>query len=137
METDLKKMLKKHEGFKGKPYTDTVGKLTIGYGRNLTDNGISKEEAEIMLQNDINTAKQELLKVVPNILTLSPARQAVLIDMMVNLGATKFKKFKKLLAAIQKEDFKEAAKEMLDSQWAIQVGQRAKELSALMTKGHF
>ena len=50
-------MLKRHEGLRLKPYQDTIGKLTIGYGRNLDDRGISKEEAEYLLRNDISRVK--------------------------------------------------------------------------------
>ena len=48
--------IKRHEGLRLKPYLCTAGKLTIGYGRNLETNGISGDEAEYLLKNDIERA---------------------------------------------------------------------------------
>ncbi len=56
----LLSQLKTDEGFELKPYKDTQGKLTIGYGHNLTDNGISLSIAEQLLQDDINIATENL-----------------------------------------------------------------------------
>ena len=50
----LRSQLERHEGLRLKPYRDTVGKLTVGYGRNLEDVGISRDEADFMLDNDID-----------------------------------------------------------------------------------
>jgi len=52
--------------------------------------------------------------------------------MVFNLGPGGFGKFKKAIAAMKKEEWEEAANEMLDSRWARQVGNRAKELAAMM-----
>ncbi len=130
--TDL---LIKHEGLRLKPYRDTVGKLTIGVGRNLEDMGITKGEALYLLGNDINRVRLELIKIIEWFLTLNAVRQNVLIDMVFNLGITRFKRFKKLIAAIEAQDWDRAAKEMLDSRWARQVGQRAVELAKMMEDG--
>jgi lysozyme len=53
-------LLKKHEGLRLKPYRCSADKLTIGYGRNLDDVGISEEEAEMLLLNDLLTANIEV-----------------------------------------------------------------------------
>jgi lysozyme len=125
-------MLKRHEGFRNFPYEDTVGKLTIGFGRNLEDVGISKKEAEILLINDINKAIEDLISVLPESTTYGNSRFNALADMMFNLGKTKFRGFKKMIAALQSRDFKKAAEEMMDSKWAKQVGYRAKELARMV-----
>ena len=130
--TDL---LIKHEGLRLKPYRDTVGKLTIGVGRNLDDMGITRGEALYLLGNDINRVRLELIKIIKWFLTLNAVRQNVLIDMVFNLGITRFKRFKKLIAAIEVQDWDRAAKEMLDSKWAKQVGRRATELARMMRDG--
>ena len=59
----LMSMLKRHEGFRAFPYLDTVGKLTIGYGRNLSDVGISIEEAVTKIRGPKGTeVKLEIIR---------------------------------------------------------------------------
>lgn len=125
--------IKRHEGLRLKPYRDTVGKLTIGYGRNLEDAGLSPEEAEVLLRNDLFRCEAELREALGETYeALSPARKAALLDMIYNLGKTRFLGFKKMIAALKAGDFARAAAEMLDSRWAAQVGQRAQFLAEKM-----
>lgn len=128
-------LIKRHEGLRLKLYKCSQGKLTIGYGRNLQDCGISKAEAEFMLQNDIEKVLSDLNKSIPWYINLSENRQEVLIDMCFNLGIVEFLKFKNTLALIQKGDYLSASKAMLQSKWAGQVGKRASELSEMMRIG--
>lgn len=125
-------MIKRHEGFRQYPYKCTAGKLTIGYGRNLDDVGISKEEAEYLLDMDLDKHTEELDKVIT--WAVPKDVYAVLVDMHYNLGHERFMQFKNMLAALKKLDFKGAAKEMLDSKWAKQVPNRAAELANIMEK---
>ena len=127
-------LIKKHEGLKLKPYKCTSGKLTIGYGRNLEDNGISKAEAEQMLYNDIQNCYAECVKF-SFWNNLNEARQAVLIDMCFNLGITRLKQFKKMFAALGEGNYTLAAREMENSSWHKQVKTRAAELSQIMETG--
>ena len=127
-------LIKKHEGLRLKPYKCTAGKLTIGYGRNLEDNGISRYEADQMLFSDIQKCYTELVKL-PFWNQLNEARKAVLLDMCYNLGITRMKTFKKMLAALEVGAYNRAAKEMLDSKWAFQVKTRATELAEIMKTG--
>lgn len=129
---NLKDRIKQAEGFSKFPYTDSVGKLTIGYGRNLDDIGVSEAEAEFLLDNDLSIAKIELLSRFPWVESLSEARQSVLIEMSFNLGITRFSKFVGMLEAIQTGDWQTAADEMMDSKWAEQVGLRAQRLARIM-----
>lgn len=137
--TRLKAMLVRHEGLRLKPYRDTVGKLTIGVGRNLDDCGISNEEAAVLLDNDITRVWQELTKKLPFFGALSADRQNALVDMAFNLGLAALlppgKAFYKMLAAMEHADFEGAAREMLSSAWARQVGDRAGELAGIMLRG--
>jgi lysozyme len=131
--TDATKMLIKHEGFRLYPYVDTVGKVTIGIGRNLTDMGISEEEAYYFLWNDLNQAEREISNNLGHVFyTLPKAKQGVLINMCFNLGIKRFMGFKKMIAALKEKDYKKAAEEMIDSKWATQVGNRAIELRDIM-----
>jgi len=131
MNFDLKDRIKLHEGFSGKPYEGTSGKLIIGYGRNIQDNGITKSEAEFMLDNDIAGARTAADSF-KWFWILDKARQDVIIEMIYNMGLPTFLGFKKMIAALKKLDYSEAATQMLDSKWAKQVGNRADTLAAIM-----
>ena len=134
MET-LRDQLKRHEGYRQHPYEDSVGKLTVGYGRNLDDVGVSEVEADIMLKNDMDSAKATLTLYLPWTKRLSQARFDVLHNMAFNMGIGKLVGFVKMLSALRAGDFDKAADEMLDSLWAQQVGTRATELAAQMRNG--
>lgn len=124
----------RHEGLRLYPYKDTVGKLTIGVGRNLDDNGISETEALYMLNNDIDDVVEEA-KSFWWWEELDDVRQEVVLNMLFNLGLPTFKQFINTIKAIEEQNWNRAAKEMLDSRWAKQVGVRAIELSDAMRKG--
>lgn len=127
-------LIKKHEGLRLKPYKCTAGKLSIGYGRNLEDNGISAYEADVLLNDDIQNCYAQCIKF-PFWNKLNDVRQAVLLDMCYNLGFARLNGFKKMLKALGRLDYKTAAKEMLDSKWARDVKYRATELAELMKYG--
>jgi len=126
--------IKIDEGFRGQPYKDTVGKITIGYGRNLDDNPLTKDEAEYLLKNDLEKASKEAVKL-PYYSELHPSRRAIILNMIYNLGLTRFMKFKKMHKAISMKNYELAAAEMLDSKWAGQVGERAIRLANIMRAG--
>ena len=134
---NLIEQLKEHEGFRSKPYLCTAGKLTIGYGRNLDDVGISKDEAEELLMNDIRAATQELVRAYPFVDELDSVRFNCLVNMCFNLGISRLSKFKKMWAAIEAKQYRRASEEMLDSKWAKQVGVRAEELAYQMLTGEY
>lgn len=128
--------IKTDEGLRLKPYHCTAGALTIGYGRNLDAVGITEAEADAMLRADIIIAERGAEALVGNVWDqLSPARQAVLINMTFNLGRTRLAAFKNFLAALRAADYNTAASEMLDSRWANQVGDRATRLADQMRRG--
>lgn len=128
-------LLRYHEGLRLRPYTDTTGHLTIGYGRNLTDVGISLEEARMLLRADLAAAEAAVLDAFPWAAHLDQVRQAVLVDMTFNLGIVTLKRFTTTLAHLQFGRWDQAAAAMLDSRWASQVGQRAKNLAAMVRTG--
>lgn len=128
-------LLKKHEGLKLLPYTCTANKLTVGYGRNIEDTGISIEEAEFMLSNDIQAARVDLSIKTSYFDQLDEVRQAVCINMLFNLGWSRYTRFKHMNLALKDHDYTTAAEEMLDSRWAKQVGFRARQLSLMMKSG--
>ena len=124
------------EGFRSQLYKCPSDKWTIGYGRNLEDNGITELEAEILLKHDLQQAQDDASQYAgPVYLTLSPNRKAVLINMAFNLGLPRLSQFVKLKEALIKQDFAEAAVQMLDSRWHDQVGVRAQRLAKQMKEG--
>lgn len=131
----LKEQLKTDEGFSATPYKDSVGKLTIGYGRNLDDVQLSLKEADYLLETDINKALLDAEKAVDNFYLLDDVRQEVIINMVFNMGLPRFKGFKKTIKLIENNEFEKASKEMLNSKWANQVGRRALKLSTMMKVG--
>ena len=132
---ELELQLIDHEDLRLKPYRCSAGKLSIGVGRNLDDNGITRAEAMMMLRNDLTRTRFGLEKVIPGFLGLSRRRRMALIDMCFNLGLPRFLQFKQMLAAVVAGDFNLAAEEMLSSVWAKQVGQRARTLATMMREG--
>ena len=131
----LRSTVARDEGLRLHPYQDTEGKTSIGYGRNLTDNGISEAEAEAMLNRDLNTAVDELTQAFPFVLAFDGVRQVALASMVYNLGLAGASKFVKMWAALRVADFDTAATEMLSSAWAQQVGARATRLAEAVRSG--
>ncbi|MCG1042495.1 glycoside hydrolase family protein [Mycetohabitans sp. B8] len=126
--------LSRDEGRRLKPYLDTVGKTTIGVGRNLTDVGIADSECDLLLENDVLRSVTWLDRHLPWWRSLDAVRQRVIINMAFNLG-DKLLTFANTLAAMQRGDYAAAADGMLASKWATQVGTRAHRLASLMRTG--
>lgn len=127
--------LKRDEGVKTKPYRDTVGKLSIGVGRNLDDVGVSAEEISLMLTNDILRTEVALDLSLPWWRTLDPVRQRVILNMAFNMGVAGLLTFNNTLAAVKRGDYAAAAIGMAASKWATQVHDRAARLIKMMQTG--
>ncbi len=151
-----------HEGLRLEVYKCPAGYWTVGVGRNLEgkpltkgeqeyilgcsglepeqviailkERGISKDEALFLLANDIEDAVKDLshFEWYEN---LDPIRKKVVIDMRYNLGPTRFRQFKRMIAALAAGDYKKAAAEMVDSKWYHEVGNRSKRLVRMMATG--
>jgi lysozyme len=131
----LTQELARDEGVQLKPYRCTAGKLTIGVGRNIEDNGITSDEAAFMLKADIKNCERDLDTLLPDWRGMSDARQRVMLNMVFNMGRARLSGFKKFLACLKANDFAGAADQMMDSAWATQVGQRAVRLRDMMLEG--
>lgn len=127
--------LRSDEGLRLFPYMDTTGHITIGYGRNLSERGISQGEADALLQRDALNAIRECEQAFPWFGALSEARQVVIASMVFNMGLSGVRGFGRMLDAVQRRDFATASAEMLHSQWATQVGARADRLAVMMRNG--
>ena len=133
----LEDMLIRHEGMILHAYQDSLGFWSIGVGRLIDKRrggGISEAEARYLLKNDIQRVVQEAQQF-EWYDKLNDARKIAICDMLFNLGKPGFLTFRRMLAALERGNYAEAAKEMMDSKWAQQVGRRATELAEIMRTG--
>jgi lysozyme len=127
----LKDHIKEYEGLSNVLYKCTSNKVSIGYGRNLEDVGISKDEAEYLLKNDIDIALDEVSEHfdMPN---LPEPAQIVLVDMCFNMGISRLLNFRNMMKAMEQDDWDKAADELLDSKYAAQTKRRARMNASLL-----
>jgi len=131
--------IKLKEGYSAKLYRCPAGKLTIGYGHNIEDRGLRKDENELIFTNDYHEVCDELLRGMGAVYTVqNEARKAVLEGMVFQLGYPKFSGFVKMLSALASADYHAAAHEMLQSKWArLDTPKRAKQAAKMMKTGRF
>ena len=115
--------LKQVEGLRLKPYEDSLGNLTIGYGRNLS-NGISEFEAEILFQFDVMNSLKDLYSIFDNFYNYPFQIRLVLVSMMFNLGKKRFLTFKKFIQSIKEGNYEIAIKETYNSKRFRQIPNR-------------
>lgn len=130
----LSDRIKQHEGKRFKPYEDSEGILTVGYGRNLEAVPFSQDEIDLMFENDLRRAV-EGSKTFLCYTGLDDTRRGVLTEMVFQMGVAGVSKFKKFLNAAAQHDWQNAHDEMLDSKWAKQTPGRAKELAGIFLTG--
>lgn len=120
----------RNEGFKPKPYKDTVGVLTIGHGLTYLTRAESKAIVETRLWDlDINLKKSK-----PWLLKYPSEVREIIVEMNFQLGVRGTNAFKQMFKALRKRDFKAAANEMRDSKWYRQTTNRAERLAKRMEK---
>ena len=142
---NLIEMLKRHEGevvTNGRHliYKCSAGHWTIGIGRNVDLNGglgLSDDEVDYLLENDIVRVIKELSSEYPWFRGLDDVRKDAMIDISFNLGATRFRGFKNALSAMESADYTLAAKEFLDSKWSRDVKGRSHELASMIETGEY
>ena len=142
---NLIEMLKRHEGevvTNGRHliYKCSAGHWTIGIGRNVDLNGglgLSYDEVDYLLENDITRVIKELSSEYPWFNDLDDVRKDAMIDISFNLGATRFRGFKNALSAMESADYTLAAKEFLDSKWSRDVKGRSHELASMIETGKY
>ena len=134
---ELKKRVKIHEGFSARPYKDTLGKMTVGYGHlcveDFWDENTEYTEAQLdrIFDTDFDKAIEGAARVCEG-MDLPDKKFGVFIEMAFQLGATGLSKFKKALAAAKDHDWQECHDQLLDSRWHKQTPNRAKQLAAIM-----
>ena len=134
----IEELLIKKKKKREKPYDDATGKtlktgdtikgkITIGIGRNIQEIGLSEDEIEYLLQNDINRCKNELREIFPDFDELPENVKLVLIDMIFNLGKTRFLGFKHMIEAVKERNWGKMIEEMKNSRWCKQVKNRCED----------
>lgn len=133
--------IENEEGFENKPYIDILvssdpekygipkehmeiikkhlSKLKLTFGNGFTS--ISKDESRAVTDIKVSKIRKKLFKRYDFFKTLSYARQMVIINMVYQMGAYKFSKFKKTIGYLENEDYEAASIEMLDSAWYRQM----------------
>tara|TARA_Y100000401_G_scaffold73348_1_gene59368 strand:+ start:33877 stop:34299 length:423 start_codon:yes stop_codon:yes gene_type:complete len=124
--------IKRHEGFKPKVYKCTEGYETIGYGFAIKDLIIDEDVASLILMKKLLTLLERIYIAFPWFKDIDDKAKSVIINMCYQLGIRGFSKFKKTIYYFETEQYEEASEEMLDSLWAKQTPNRAKELSRIV-----
>ena len=126
---NLLEQIKLHEGFKSTVYEDTEGYDTIGYGFAIKDLELDEDVAELILMKKIQKLLERILVVFKWFKDAPDEVKFVVTNMCYQLGVSGFSKFKKTIYLLETEQYEEASVEMLNSLWAKQTPNRAKELS--------
>lgn len=116
-------------------YKDSLGFPTIGYGHLLKPgesfpNGITEETADKILYDDMVSARNDSYKLG---LALPSDWQDFMVLMVFQLGITKTRQFKKMIAALKKGDYKEAVVQAKSSAWYVQTPNRVDAMIADLT----
>ena len=116
-----------------------AGYETIGVGRNISESGLglSNDEVEYLLKNDILRCRNELLGEYDWFENLDSVRQEAMIDLSFNLGQTKLRTFVKALGHMADGNYEEAGREFYNSRWAEQVGDRSLEVCQMIGSGEY
>lgn len=137
---DLKTQLRREEGAESCAYQDSLGYWTIGVGRLIDSRkggGLSNDEIDLLLDNDIKRNYEAVLKALPWVDKLSDARQAVLIEMAFQMGLKGLLQFQRMLGSVEDGQYVEAAAEMVKSRWAMQTPARAYRLASQIETGEW
>lgn len=117
-----------HEGFRERPYKDTVGVWTIGHGLTY----ITEEESEWIVRKRLATIEKLLSVAIQDFLRLPIEAREVLIEMGYQMGAQGALNFRRTIKYMQDSEWEEAAEAMMESKWASQTPNRAKALSEII-----
>ena len=146
-------LITKHEGIRTKVYLDTAGHPTIGVGFNLDGAGaqatcvalgldyaglragtaqLSTDQVNAIFAHQLAAVYIQAAALFPNYSTMPQNAQAVIADLIFNLGITTFQKFHQTIAALKVGAWTAAANCLTNSAWFHQVGSRAVEDVALL-----
>ena len=156
MDKSVIEMVARHEGFRATVYCDACGhelyfyhgdgavwlcsngcrggNLTIGNGTRVDGAGITKEEGLLLLQGRIGRDYVELMGE-PWYARLDDKRRGAILDMAYTMGVAGVKQFRGMIAALGRQDWGAAAREVELSKWAKEASQRAAEIAYIIEQG--
>ena len=126
--------LRRDEDVRDTMYRDELGNATVGVGHNLST-PLSARAIQMILEDDVSAKKIEMDASLPWAASLDDARYGALLNLSFNMGVGGLLGFPRMLRAIQAQDWDVAARELLDSRYARQVGDRATRLAAQLQTG--
>ena len=129
---DLIDKIKKHEGYVGVVYKDSLGIDTIGYGFAIKDLELDRDICDEILVRKLKDLKSKVENKFDWFKYMPPEIKDVVLEMCYQMGVYGFSCFKKTIAYLQNKQWKEASVEMLDSRWAQQTPNRARTLSNIV-----
>ena len=150
---EVSKLITRHEGIRNKVYLDTQGNPTIGIGFNLNNSdsrerieelglnfesvfvgfdSLTNKQIKSLFDKDLSNSIKDAISFLPDFDNQPDKVKIVLVDMSFNMGLTRLNQFVKFKDALITKDYKRASKEMKDSRWYNQVGNRSKELAGIM-----
>lgn len=125
--------LRLHESFRKFPYPDPIKgwkAITIGWGYNLSANGLPEDICEFLLYTKVYEAEMDIKQMFnpSDHPFLSAEHYRILSNMRYQMGAGTFRTFGNMISAIHQGNMTLAVAEMIDSAWFIQSGERSKSL---------
>jgi lysozyme len=145
----LKPRLKEEESVRGKMYKCPAGCNTIGCGHNCDANPLPPDMQgflekngyiigamiDTLLDRDVDHAESDARKLFPGFDACTMNRQAAIVDLVFNLGLTRFSRFVRTIDAIRQSDWGTAAAQLQKSKWYTQVGTRGPKVVKLILDG--
>ena len=133
-----RQMLARDEGYKLNLYRCPAGKLTVGIGHNIEDRGLTSTVIDLIFEEDLADAVKSASHIFGEVFdSFSTIRKLAIVNLIFNLGETKFREFEKTIAFIRAGRWKEASIELLDSRYARQVGIRANRIAIMLDEERF
>ena len=126
--------IKKHEGYVGIVYKDSLGIDTIGYGFAIKDLELDEDVCEIILERKVKDLQDRVDNKFNWYRYMPPEIKDIVLEMCYQMGVYGFSCFKKTIAYLQDKQWEKASVEMLDSRWAQQTPNRAQEMSNRVKK---
>lgn len=139
-EEEIKAMIIKHEGKINRPYKDSLGLWTVGVGHLIGDGKslppemnreFSDEEVMAMFEKDYAHHRSAAMNI-PGFDKLNGKGQGALTDLTFNMGPSWISKWPKLKKQLEEGDTESAAKNLEQSKWYGQVGNRAPTIVSLL-----
>ena len=137
----LKKRIREHEGYRDRPYLDSLGKATIGFGHLITEEDefeegkqYPKEQLLKLFDKDFAKAEMGADQLVGHIQELHIEAKNIVTEMVFQLGTQGVRNFKNMISALEERNYQRASMEMLDSRWHAQTTNRCESLSKIMAQ---